>query len=238
MAQDNICRIHGCSKPIQARSLCGAHYQRWYHNGDTMDGIPIGSLTNSKPKSISACKIDGCDRPVDALSLCHLHYNRQRRHGDPGSACIKRRTIPGTRQKDHPLYNLWKYMVRRCHNPSDSKYHKYGQRGIKVCDRWRYNFWNFAADVGQRPSPKHSIDRYPDFKGDYSPDNFRWATQAEQARNTRVNRYITAFGRTQILQDWATEAGIHASTIDTRLKQGWTSEEAIGTLTVQIQRQL
>jgi hypothetical protein len=91
-------------------------------------------------------------------------------------------------------YKNWEGMIQRCTNPKATKYRLYGGRGIKVCDRWR-TFENFYADMGSRPSKRHSIDRYPNKDGDYEPNNCRWATPKEQAANTspfvRVDHWLT-----------------------------------------------
>jgi hypothetical protein len=75
-------------------------------------------------------------------------------------------------------------MLQRCTNPNNTKFHLWGGRGIKVCKRWR-DFANFFADMGKRPSRKHSIDRYPDMNGNYEPTNCRWATAKQQSANSR-----------------------------------------------------
>lgn len=88
--------------------------------------------------------------------------------------------------KQQPLYSVWAAMLQRCNNPKAISYPRYGGRGIKVCERW-HAFANFVADVGERPSAKHSIDRI-DPNGNYEPGNVRWATAAEQANTRRLSR--------------------------------------------------
>lgn len=87
-------------------------------------------------------------------------------------------------RKTEPYYHEERafYQLRdRCNNPRNHAYARYGGRGIKVCERWDV-FTNFLADMGPRPSPKHSIDRIEN-DGHYEPNNCRWATRVEQNRN-------------------------------------------------------
>ena len=86
-----------------------------------------------------------------------------------------------------PEYNSWANMIQRCHNPSRPKFRYYGGRGISVCAEWRDSFAAFLAYIGPRPSPRHSVDRFPDNDGNYEPGNVRWATQKEQVANSRSN---------------------------------------------------
>lgn len=95
-----------------------------------------------------------------------------------------------------PAYITWMCMVQRCHNKNHDGYLKYGGAGIVVCDRWR-RFENFLADMGERPSRSHSIDRIDNDRG-YEPGNCRWATPTEQHDNilrplgeARVNARLT-----------------------------------------------
>lgn len=79
-------------------------------------------------------------------------------------------------------YNTWTGMNNRCTNKNDSRYIRYGGRGITVCERWKKSFNNFMQDVGPRPSLKHSLDRINN-NGNYEPGNVRWATAEEQRNN-------------------------------------------------------
>jgi len=81
-------------------------------------------------------------------------------------------------------YKAWKRMKNRCYNKNDNRYHDWGGRGIRVCDRWINSFTNFLSDVGLRPSDKHSLDRI-DNNGNYEPNNCKWSTGSEQSRNRR-----------------------------------------------------
>lgn len=124
-----------------------------------------------------------------------------------------------------PEYRAWGDMLNRCRNPKHRCYAYYGGRGITVCARWLKSD-AFLADMGPRPSPKHSLERIDNSKG-YSPENCRWATRAVQANNTRKVRQITAFGRTQSIAAWAREGGIPAPAITWRLDNGWPPDEAV-----------
>lgn len=90
-------------------------------------------------------------------------------------------------------YKIWNGMRGRCNLPKHISYKHYGAKGIKVCERWN-KFENFFADMGPRPSQKHSLDRI-DGDGDYSPENCRWATGKEQFANQRVSPEFIAHMR-------------------------------------------
>lgn len=118
-------------------------------------------------------------------------------------------------------YGSWKGMIDRCHNASCRDYKNYGARGIAVCDEWRNDFNAFISYIGPRPSPKHSVDRYPNNNGNYEPGNVRWASQKQQTRNMRTNNYIP-LGEAQdpILTDFAAREGVSAPAIRNRIKKG------------------
>lgn len=133
----------------------------------------------------------------------------RRTHGQSGSA----------------EHGSWRGMLGRCRNPTDKKYPRYGGRGIQVCERW-LSFENFLADMGQKPSLRHSLDRI-DNDGNYEPGNCRWATDIEQANNRPVAKLLTYNGQTKPLGIWARELGIGIWALRRRLLNGWAVERAL-----------
>jgi hypothetical protein len=130
-------------------------------------------------------------------------------------------------QAGSPEHLIWKGIVKRCVNPKSRQWQHYGGIGVTVCNRWRSSFAAFLADMGRRPSPDHSIDRFPNKEGNYEPGNCRWATQKDQCRNKRNNRLITHNGDTQPLIVWAERSGLSKITLTMRLNRGWPIEKAL-----------
>ncbi len=120
---------------------------------------------------------------------------------------------------DSRTYRIWSGMKARCNIPSATGFDRYGSVGVSVCDRWG-EFTNFLADMGEAPDSL-SLDRIDGRKG-YSPENCRWATNSEQARNrldSIGNRYPELAGESG--ESLGSKIGLSGSCIAYRLKKGW-----------------
>ena len=123
-----------------------------------------------------------------------------------------------------PTYKTWISMKSRCFDPASDSYKWYGGRGITVCERW-LEFVNFLADMGDRPKG-HTLDRI-NTDGDYEPENCRWASAAEQARNKETSVKTLFRGEERNLVDIAREFDLPTTTIYRRFKQGYRGEDLI-----------
>lgn len=138
-------------------------------------------------------------------------------------SCVQMRHVAYT-----PEYRAWGAMKTRCYNKKTKYYHRYGGRGITVCDRWLESFENFFEDMGKRPSLEYSLDRINNSLG-YSPDNCRWATRSEQQRNMRSNRILTHNGKSMCAAAWSRITGISKTLLNARLKAGWSIDRVLTT---------
>lgn len=177
---------------------CGKHYDTWI------------------------CECD-C-KSIKTIAGRHLRAGRTKSCG-----CILKEGTRKTHGMAHTkLHNTWCNMKSRCNNKNNNDYTNYGERGIKVCEEWDKSFeafYNWAMENGY--SENLTIDRI-DVNGNYCPENCRWVTWNEQARNKRVNHFITYNGKTMCVKDWETETGINSKTIARRIDNyGWSIERAL-----------
>lgn len=135
------------------------------------------------------------------------------------------------------FYSRWRNMKTRCYNPNFDNYSYYGGKGVKISEKW-LTFENFYTDM-HRSYLEHvkkygekntRLDRI-DNNGDYSKDNCRWVTHAENMKNRSNNRFITFRGETKCLEDWKRQFGFKKYTLEGRLASGWPIERAFLTPT-------
>lgn len=159
--------------------------------------------------------------PVGVYTRTEAHRAINRKHGACAGLLHAKRT---------PEYTAWRMMKARCYNTNNDDYPNYGGRGIVVCDRWRNDYLAFLADMGNRPSSSHSLDR-KDSTGHYEPANCRWATPTEQTRGRRKAIFVTVNGERLPLVEWAQRCGVGYSTLLRRLRRdvrrGCTPEQSL-----------
>ncbi len=145
--------------------------------------------------------------------------------------CLMRQINAGSHRThgktETPEYNAWEMMKVRC-KPNHKQAKDYFERGIRVCERWNNSFVDFLSDIGDRPSPKHSLDRRDNDKG-YEPGNVHWVTRGQQMQNRRNSHIATAFGETKPLAAFFPNGSKHPNYAKTRARfgYGWPHEKII-----------
>lgn len=120
--------------------------------------------------------------------------------------------------KQSRLYTQWCSIKQRCSNPNSTHYHRYGGRGVTMCQAWADNFEVFREAVGE-PSAGMTLDRIDNERG-YEPNNVRWASRKEQANNRSTNVVLTWNGETMTLKQWADRLGWKYGMLASRWKKG------------------
>jgi hypothetical protein len=204
------------SNPMPARmppSKTGDRFGRLLLLGE----VPGETGAPSKRRWNCLCTCGSTSTPI----LNHL------RSGNTVSCgCVRLEKVTTHGLALHPLYKTWSGMVQRCTDPEEPNYHNYGGRGVFVCRRWLEPA-NFIADMDHGYSPGLTLDRVDNSLG-YSPENCRWATRVQQARNRRDNHLISHQDRNICLAEACELAGLKYTTAKTRLSAGWPIQKALG----------
>jgi hypothetical protein len=225
---------------VQSTKLASGHTQscgcikgekkRIDRTGERFGNLVVLDRVEGTKRTMWRCQCDcGNETTVDTANLGNGHTR--------SCGCLVKQkasdnfTTHGlTNTSEH---HVWMGFKGRCYNENDKGYAGYGERGIKICDRWLESFDNFLEDMGNKPSPEHSIDRIDNDKG-YFKENCRWATKKEQANNRRSSKYLVIDGETKTQSEWADIFKISQLNIQNRLSRGWTPEQAVKTPVRQI----
>lgn len=169
------------------------------------------------------CVAPGCDDKAvhtgKAGPSCGIHYQRFQKNGSFG-------TLPRGDKSFAPEYRHWINMRSRCNTPSSTGYARYGGRGIVVCEAWQQSFDCFLSDMGPRPAPGYTVER-EDVNGNYEPNNCRWATRKEQARNKQNTKVVSISAGNVALADAVDSSPLKYNTVLYRLRRGWSADEAV-----------
>ena len=127
------------------------------------------------------------------------------------------------------IHRIWHSMYCRCYYKTTNQYKCYGGRGITVCEEWKHSegflkFYNWAMKNGY--SDELTLDRI-DVNGNYEPNNCRWVTPKQQGNNRTNNVLYTFKNQTKTSKQWCDEYGISQTTLNDRLKRGWTLDQAL-----------
>lgn len=225
--------VCGTEKTLDARSLYGSGRRISQSCGckkgeliiaKNQDDIQIGEKINRLTilEEIESVKAPNCNKTYRRIRCkCDCgdirdYYYHAVKSGKTSSCGCYQREATSERSKTHGMkgtktYATWMCMRSRCGNENDQDFYNYGARGIKVCERWQKSFENFLEDMGERPEG-FTLDRI-NSNGDYEPNNCRWATLKEQARNKSTNRRVTYGGQTKTFTEWVELFGEKYSTL-------------------------
>jgi hypothetical protein len=131
-------------------------------------------------------------------------------------------------QRHSRLYRIWDGLRRRCNDPKAASYKSYGGRGIKVCPEWDNDFQSFYEwAMANGYEEDLTIDRINN-DGNYEPNNCRWVTPKEQAKNKRNTPYVTYNGMIKTQREWDNYFGLRPGTINKRITiKGMSAEKAM-----------
>lgn len=216
------CSVEGCERKFYGRGYCHKHYLRWWKYGDPHKTMTKAAVTLQ-------CKECGTDFKKYSYLLKHKGF---------GQYCsfqchmsFKRRTNT-FHTRTHGLsktrpYRIWCLMLKRCHNPNDTSYPRYGAKGIAVCADWRSSFESFWAAMGSTYFEGATIDRIDNNKG-YEPENCRWATYKEQANNKSCVYRFEHDGELKTISKLAEQYGLNRKMLYARLVlEGLPIQEAL-----------
>lgn len=224
------CSVADCAKPSRWKGLCSAHYERLRVHGSTDHRPQYENLSGQRFGMLTAVETaPKLNRVVRWVCNCDCGNQAIVQSGNLKSghtqSCGCQRVSPNLSHgmSNTSTYRSWVAMRRRCNDDSYIEFHLYGGRGITVCERWQNSFEAFLQDMGVRPEGC-TLDRKESELG-YSPDNCRWATPAEQAKNKRNSAHP---GKS--LKDICDERGMNVHTVSTRIRRmGMTLEQALST---------
>lgn len=192
-------------------------------------GLKFGRLTvleraENKGKDTMWCCACDCGNKTIVRATC-LKNGTVRSCG-----CLRKENAAKINFKHGKSYTkinrVWNHIKGRCFNANDKQFKDYGGRGITMFPAWVDDFQAFYDYVSKLPhfgEEGYSLDRI-DNNGNYEPNNIRWATAKQQARNRRTNRVVTYQENEISLIEASEQSKINYETLLFRTKRGETGE--------------
>lgn len=159
--KDGVCTVCSKIKPVAARGMCRACYNRWRENGTA------GYVRQFRDKT---CRVEGCNNRAHGQGLCTKHLQRLRRTGtvEEGRSYTMS-AKPEELISQHDLYPIWREF-KRPNNPRP------------VVAEWRESFGAFTAAVGERPGRRYRL--HPIRRDEpLGPGNFIWKEAIIERQN-------------------------------------------------------
>jgi len=197
-------------------------------------GVKYGMLTVESVDSISVTNYTKATCRCECGGTRTTDFKNLKRNPKINCGCTGRKTSTRSKEKHGmrwtPEYNCWLQIMSRCHNEKSDAYPLYGAVGIHVCERWRNSFADFYADMGDRPTPQHSIDRFPDLNGNYSPGNCVWSSKRDQRLHQKRTIFYEFRGESRPMVEWWEMLNLEKTALYQRIvKRSWSVEESIST---------
>ena len=206
------------------------------NGGESGESGPKNDLTGQKFGRLTVISFSHMDISISKW-LCKCECGTERiligsslKNGTTKSCgCLRKERITSSLtihdKSRTSIHNLWVAMRQKCDNKNNKYYVDNGGRGIKVCDRWHI-FENFYEDMGDKPTDIHMLSRL-DNNGDFSSDNCKWISLEEHVKNRKNRRELNFDSKIHSIAEWSIISGTRPTTIQARLKRGWSHEEAV-----------
>lgn len=206
--------------------------RRSYQVGARVGRLTIISIGDATPHGRRLTVQCDCGSPPKEVLGPNLGEHRTKSCGCArATECAARNAVHGRRSAR--VYESWRGLKARVTRESHVKFPDYGGRGLDMDPRWQV-FKEFYSDMGDPPSPTHSIERRNNDWG-YWKDNCIWATALQQGANKRNNIHIAWRGQNLILAEACRRAGVKDGSVSSRVgRYGETHQQAFDRLAAKV----